>query len=1355
MLKNYLSACSIIISLLLTTNTFSQYSQFNNKVKFLTSKDGLSQSEVTSIIKDKRGFLWIGTRGGLNRYDGKQFKVFNNDLNNPNSLSNNSIETIFEDKQGNIWIGTKSNGVTRYSPEFEQFKTIIPTNQNNLDLFNARIVSIEEGTTQQIWLGSWQKGIIVIDKNQQIIKHLLPKSIILDLHKTSDNRMIAVSSEGVFKYSLNGELIEKLSPRYLTCVIEDPISKDLYFGSWNFDIFKYNEKNIEFENIIIPKFQTSGSQRNNAYRLALDKDRNLWIATWGDGLYQYNIAKKRFFHYQIENSQNRGGKELYKDIISISTDKNGLMWLGTNGGGLCQVDNRINQFNSYAEAPILNLLPKEPIWSILKDSEKRIWLGIKGDNNLYVSKENSHLKSKPAPPILNPRLKGRKKGIKAIYEDLSGTFWASDNHTIYNVETEGDDFNLIPIKIKLKDSINYINIAKATAIFQSSDNYFWLGTQQHGVYKSSTKGNPLNADFENIFKKDRVTSFHQDKYGILWIGTYNGLIKYNLNNNTFIRIQNNPENGGLSSNIVTSLFEDTSENLWIGTTNGLNQFDLKSKQIKFNIYDTSDGLPNSYIHSIIQDDIGNIWVSTNLGLSRFNTSKSLFINFDANDGLNSNEFNDKIALKDDSGKLYFGSNSGLSIFDPKQIRNVTSPEVILTELRIGGETILPLQLYENKIILEKSISYTNSIELEYFQNSFSLSFTTINFNTSSNQSYQYKLIGKDNNWQKLTGVNTINYANLTPGKYEFIIRPESRNYYTNSLPSSIAIEVLPPFYKTNKAIVLYIVIFTLLLYLYRYLINKQNNLKNKLAIAQLNKEKEIEISNLKERFFTDVAHEFRTPLSLITGPVDALISQNLNLNSSDKNYLNTIHTQTQKLLNLVNQLLDFRKLEKGKLNLTIGTYSLNDFVQEIFLSFKTLADDKGIIYKFSPLKDDLEATFDANKMEVVLCNLLSNAFKHTNSKVFIILDKTPDKKGFFIKVTDDGTGIPENIGNQIFDRFYKGNEADELDLRGSGIGLALTKRYVEMHQGAITYESTKDKGTSFIIELKTGTEQITGTKIPTKTTTPLLVKETVINKSLKSKDRSESNKLNTTILIVDDNADIRAFIKSIFNNIFKTLEAKNGIEALEICQNKEVNLIISDLIMPNMDGLTLSKSIKENEKTLHVPVILLTARTSKIFEEQGYNAGADLYVTKPFNPNVLRAQVEGLLHGREKLREFFENSISLESSESISIGRLDQEFLNKVSLVVSENLNNPNLTREFLASEMAVSASTLYRRIKTITDLDISAFIRTIRLKKAAQMIKNKEDNISGIAYQVGFNDPKYFRKCFIQQFGITPSKYK
>ncbi len=1348
---------------------FSQSKSTFSNIQFITSDEGLSQNEVTCIIQDQLGFLWIGTRGGLNRYDGHSFKVFQNEIGNQNSLINNSIEALYAAADGKIWIGSKSNGLSCYDPEYDNFVHFGEDDQFDKSISGNRIITISQSKEGDIWAGTWSNGINIINLPTGKIQQLLPEVKVNKIIHSPEGTVWAATSIGLLKISLDGKVLNQYelpNKQPFVDIIQELSSGKFLLGTWNLGLFEFDPIMEEFSNLNHP-------QNINAYDLFQESIQKVWIGSWGEGLSLFNPVDKSFEFYDIAKNNFKNVKELYKDVLCTYKDNMGTLWLGTNGGGLCKIDESNQQFNAIGSTSLSS--PRGPAWSIYKDRDQITWLGTKGRNQIDFSSDGINFSTLKLPGINENERIALKKGIRSITQSQDGSIWAASNFGLHKINKLNGNYEINKVDLLLHGENQLEQPMQISKLYETSDGTFWIGYQQDGLKKSVKPGNPQTQSFKSYhlseevgaLKSNRISALLEDRTGQFWVGTYGGLHLYRPGNDDFIHYSKRiGDIQSLSSDIILCLHEDVKGNLWIGTPNGLNlAIPGIDQTLSFYCFQQKDGLPNNYIHAILEDEQGNLWISSNKGISKFNTQEKVFNNYDVNNGLQTNTFMEDVAFADIEGKFYFGSINGITAFHPDSIHHkLKTPPVYFTDFRIFNEPINLGDKVYKKTILHKSIEYNNEIELTHQQNFFSIEYTALNFNSSIQRSFIYRMNGLEEGWNPGGVKKNITYTNLNPGKYEFQVKVADGGDSDELTMSSLLITVLPPFWATWPAFILYVFIFIGLMLLYSHIISQQNTLKTQLELSKLVHEKDTEMASMKTRFFTNITHELRTPLTLITGPLEKLIDDN-KTEGKIKDYLMIMHHHSQRLLNLVNQLLDFRKAESGQMKLQVARGNIVQFSKEVFLSFRELAEQKSIEYKFHTDLEKISLYFDREKMEIVLCNLLSNAFKYSRSNSLIELTIKVKSGAEFegskyceIAIKDNGNGMPQDLVEKIFDRFYQISNTHSVKMVGTGIGLALAKNIVDLHHGKIQVKSKLNLGSEFRILLSFGKNQYTADQIiqdfkNAEHSSHYSHHSLPLKEPIEIKKQQFSPARNLKMLVVEDNAGIRQFIKKIFEEHYLIYEAQHGEEGLLKAKEIEPDIILSDILMPKMDGLAFCASIKENPSTAHIPVILLTSRSSNVFQIKGYNSGADIYVIKPFNPKVLKAQVKNLLESKTKLKDYYRKNIILEPAE-IEITSLDTQFLEKLMQLVEDNLNNEKLNREFIAQRMSMSSSTLYRKLKSVTGYNTNAFIRSIRLKRAAQYILKSEYHISEIAYKVGFNDLKYFRTCFKAQFGVVPSKF-
>ena len=1376
---------SLFLLLFLCSSWFflsAQVSSHFSNIEYIFADEGLSHGEVTCIIQDRKGFIWVGTRGGLNRYDGNEFKIFQNEIGNPNSLINNSIEALYEDSRGLIWIGTKSRGLSCYDPVRDHFVHYQHDSNDPHTITGNRIFTIAESEIGEIWVGDdWNNGLAIINVESGSCRRVPVNVDVRKILRSDDGNMWLTCKNGLVALSVTGQILETYllneKSNSFWDIIQDRVSGKFYLGSWSNGLSEFDPKTTRYKQYKYEE-REDGFSVNNFFSLYQDSNNQIWVGSWNGRLRQFDPETGELHFYDLASEKAPVAAELYKDVLCIFEDRDGVMWFGTNGGGICKVDERAQRFSLSAKNIASEAsLPKEPVWSILKDRDGVLWVGFRGNNKLYYSKDGqsfSYVEIKGLPPSQKNLV---KKGVKAIYQNQDGSIYAATKTDLYKIIKNGEAYQTKPILLQLENQNNKTRVSYIYSLFQSSDGTFFIGQQMHGLQKSISKGrvdqrvfkiyNPTEVPSLQSF---RITDVLEDATGRIWVGTYMGLHLYRPSTDDFLHFNKQQDDiHSLSSDIVICMHEDRKGNLWIGTPNGLNMLVPSIDQnFSFQCFQEKDGLPNNYIHGIEEDDNGYLWVSTNKGLSKFDPGQHIFLNYDIHDGLPANSFMENASFKDKDGILYFGSINGLAAFHPDSIQEQNNnPEVVLTGFKIFNQEIKAGQKFDKRIILDQAIEYESSITLASKENVFSIDYTALNFLSPSGNAYSYKMEGLEEKWNFVGNQRSVTYNNLKPGDYTFMV--QTANNKGKGKTTQLHIKILPPFYATTLAYIFYTFLFVGLLFLYSYFINQRNQLKNNLEISRLERQQEIELAQLKTRFFTNITHELRTPLTLIAGPVEEILGSK-KIRGRMKDYMLTVHHHTQRLLDLVNQLLDFRKAESGQMLLQAAEGNIVQFANEVFLSFREMAVQKDIDFQFNFNIDTIPLYYDRNKMEIVLCNLLSNALKYSpkEGKVSLALKQVSHPNEHFIDkypmgycqitVTDNGKGMPAELVEKIFDRFYQIANSTSVKLVGTGIGLALVKNIVDLHKGEITVESQEGVGSKFIVSIPLGSAHIQANQIITdfrnsehhshyQLSDSAFAKYNLIDEEASKHDEPKE------ILIVEDNIEIAAFIKKIFEAEYKIFLAQNGKEGFQIAKERIPDLIISDMMMPVMDGITFCESIKKEEKTAHIPIILLTARTSTVYKVEGFESGADAYVTKPFQPAVLKAQVNSLLIARLQLKKYFGKKITLQPTD-IEITSLDEQFLNKIIQVVEENVNNDSLSRNYLAKAVNMSPSSLYRKIKALTGKTTNAFIRSIRLKRAAQMMQNTQYNISEIAYQLGFNDLKYFRSCFKEQFGVNPSQY-
>ncbi len=1319
------------------------------KFQHYTSEDGLSQRSVMSILQDKKGYLWFGTRDGLNKFDGNKFIIYKHDTEDPKSLSNNNIHSIYEDKSGNLWVGTK-NGLNKYNPKEDNF---IQYKQSD-NIRDNIIWDIKEIDHNLIWIAT-DNGIKEINTVSNKIKKIQSQTNKRNSISDNKTRYILKSKDGNI-WICNTKYIDLYLPRSKT-----------------------------FSRINYPKSRSNNIHLNDLPTLFIDQKNNLWLG-YEEGLAKYDPIKKEFIEFEFFDK-----KPIKTAVRSICEDNIGNLWIGTYSGLYISNTTRKNLMHIVHYEDDANSLSQNSIYKIFKDSRGDMWIGTWANGLNYYNSDNSSFKK---ISFGNTNNKLNYRVVSGIAEDLNGNLW---------IGTEGGGLNFYNRKTKKfsyfknkADDPNSLNANNVKSVIISKDNKIWIGMHDGGLNFLDPLQVPFKfqkVDFpkeHNISLKGyKVLNLLEDKDGNIWIGTLTGgLIFYNVQTKVLTRVDKdirtimslaqteNPDllliggDKGLEtihiktkkrnkiplkflknahSNIyINCIFIDKHNNYWAGTEgDGLFMFNPVKKTTK--IYGIKDGLPNDIIYGILSDNNGNIWISTNNGISRINLSSNNIKNYTQSDGLQGNEFNYGSFYKTKAHELFFGGTNGLTYFNPNDIRkNTFVPLIDINNIEV------------NNTPYSKITDSTKKIILKYNQNNFSIDFTALSYMQPEKNEFEYILEGNDKSWSHVGTQRRAVYTNIEAGNYIFKVKGSNNDGVWNVEGDSLHIEVLPSPWRTWWAYLIYTAILSAItLYIRRLIL---------LRIKERNeKEKSEEINHLKLNLFTDISHDFRTPLTLIIGPLEKMINQN-----AGDNYIKKQHAimlrNAKMLLELINQILDFRKSESGKLSLQASKNNIVSFVEEIKKSFDALAAKKDIQFTLDSDHDDIDVWFDQVKLKNVFFNLLSNAFKFTDDNSVIkihisdhvISPKSTSSDFVKIEITNFGEVIPERYHNLIFDQFYQLDHANKYT--GYGIGLSLTKRLIDLHKGEISVRSSVEEGTTFSVLLKLGNTHLSpkeciGESNSLQKTQDDNVEEAPIYQQHISKNlviHEANHQEFKSLLLVEDNLDLQNFIKEIFINKYNVYSAENGEQAFEIASKNAIDLIISDVSMPIMDGFELCAQIKKSLITSHIPFILLTAKTSSIHQEEGYLIGADAYITKPFNAKILELKVDNLLETRVALIRKFKKDVILEP-KNLTVTSPDEIFLEKAIKTVEKNITNPEFNASMLVEEMNMSRTVIYTKLKALTGQNLSTFIRIIRLKRAGTLLLKTTMNISEIAYEVGFNDLKYFRECFKGFYNVTPSDYK
>jgi len=1450
--KTYLLILGWMILSGILSHGYGSVLKSNLRFQYLTTDEGLAQNTVDCIFQDSYGFMWFGTWNGLCRYDGYNFRTFQK-RNSEKSLPDNFVRAIAEDKARNLWVGT-SSGVIIYNLEKDTF--YLPENLRTA-LDKTAVTSLVTDQTGGLWIAG-EKGILFyvsttkVDKAEElsflkIDTEILHRADVNTVCVLKNGRVIIGTGVGLFelesgkleKLSFFNNLSAQLENVNIRCIYESS-NGDWWFGTeiglyW----YKQTEKQLTFfttqsnsnnsldhaivmaiaedsagnilvgtlggVNFLNPKTAeiTCISGRlderetlNNKFvnSLYTDRDGNVWIGTEKGGVNKYSMFQKPFYSLRYHPDD---ANSLSNNTINSILSEDDILWIGTAGGGLNRLDQRTGKFDHFTQSPNN---PKgicsNFISSICITPDKQLWVSSWGNGMGRMISENTktfrnYLNEPGNPTSLVSSF------VSGIYPDNRGFFVVGTSGGVDLFDPKTEEF--FHFQQKLDQNVETPAVG---CILKDRRDFYWIGSRK-GLFHIPAK--LLVPTTEMLESKD---------YDFFTTAAGDSL--------------------SLPGNYVISLLEDHLGAIWIGTYgNGIcKAVTAEDGKIQFQTYTTSDGLCNDVIYAMEEDRNGNIWISTDNGLSKFNPESHAFQNFYTKDGLLNDQFYWTSSDVDQRGNLYFGGVNGLNYFNPEKIEFYPRlPKVVFTDFQVFNQSVRIGQKSHGKVILEKTIAETKSIELSYKDNVFSIEFSALDYFLPDKVIYSYKMEGVDQTWVTVKEDRRFaTYTNLSGGEYRFQVKAANSDGIWSAEPTVLYIIINPPFWQTNwfRFIAVLALAFSVMAYIRyrtRYLheqkrkleiqvrerttqiqeqkeklqeqsevlqlsnreladhqiliegqkieLEKQNQLiaQQRDEVIELNKKVSL-INQLRLRFFTNISHEFRTPLTLILDPLESLMKTMEGDQQASKT-LKLINRNAQRLLHLINQLMNFRRIETGKIELRVVNGDFSGFLKEIFDSFQDLANHQNINYSFRLETNSQNNWFDPEKLENVFYNLLSNAFKFTplGGSISMKVKFHPTSQNItelpcpFVQVdiSDTGKGVaPEHLPF-LFDRFYQADSTMDNRQKGSGIGLALTQELIQAMHGKIAVKSELNQGSTFTVLLPYCREDFAENELdlnPSVSTINLKSKVDVISEEIlqtESFDNSElqqADKSKSLILIVEDNYDLRNFILHSMRSDYRVMGAENGKEGFELARKYTPDLIISDVMMPVMDGLELCSRLKKELHTCHIPVILLTAKVMIEHWIEGLETGADDYIPKPFNLKVLQLKINNLIESRRKLRQLFSMG-EKPSPEESTTNLIDQQFIERAYTVVEKHIQESELSVDQFAREMMVSKSLLFKKIKAITGYSIVDFVNMHKLRKAAARLSiDPGINISDVAFEVGFNDPKYFSRVFRKVYGVSPSEY-
>ena len=1302
--------------------------------KRLAPEDGLSSSFVFSISQDKKGLIWIVTRAGIDSYDGSKF--YHYELKPDSTSPSAQGRQVLYDVNNKLWVGT-TNGLFKYNEVKDAFEL---ASDKFLNDQNSRIFKLQTDSKSQLWIGA-SNSLFVLNPDLDSLIRIPEINLTVNDILCLNNQFTIVSTiRGIYKISTSdlsispisavGSINDTFSNEFISALHLDNNGR-IWVAVLNKGLYIYDPVNESIKHLkSLQKFLEPGIVISNIKSI---NSTEFLIATDGNGLLILNddYSVKEHIVYIEDNTRSLSTN----GVRDLFIDAENRIWVSTYGGGASLFDPYIQPFNRIEHIPNnLNSIINNSGNAVIEDKFKRLWFGTKKGISVYSPDENKweHVYN----TANNLDILGQNN-IKSFCMVSQDEIWVGNyGGGIDCINTKTLEARPVFPRNKIE---SILGSSYVFAVFKCSEEDIWISTLRSQMVRFNPKTNSIS-----YYPIKDIQQIEENKSGELVISSKHGL--YILNkaageSEHYYRIPNDPSS--LSSTEICATLVDYDGKIYIGTeAGGLNIFYPENK--KFVHYTKEDGLPSNWIYGIEKDLSGMIWLSTSQGISMFDPINKSFTNYDSSEGLHINEFIQGSSCITSEGMILFGGINGFVSFFPEQIKKSSiPPKLIFSDFKISN---LPVKIDSENGPLKGAIDLTDTLFLKYRQRSFSISFSGINYTNPINNQYSWKLEGFEDDWTPRAKDNTASYTNISPGYYNFFVRSTNLQDDWNGNERRIVIRIKPPFYLTYWALIIYLTIITSIAAL----------IFNDLKIRYQEKR-----AKEKVDFFINLSHDLRTPLTLIQSPLSKLLENN-SLNDADKQYLNLSQRNAGKLTQLFNQLLDFQKADMQKMQLQVAEYDIVEHVRNVIRAFNPMLEKKRIECILYTSSEKLFVWFDMLIMDKVLYNLLSNAIKYNkdNGKIDISIKSVNNL--CLIEVKDYGIGIPLEQQKKIFKSYFRATNAINSAETGSGVGLMLIKQLIELHKGKVDFESKPDAGTTFKIRIPIKSNDYTTTDYLNNTiidgmkiskTSLSHIPEIVYDQETLSDDTDGSTLKKPKIVIAEDNNELRYFLIDSLKPHYRVFGAPDGREALSLIEKNHPDIIISDIMMPEMDGTTLCIHLKRYIETCHIPVILLTALTDTDYKIEGYEVGADAYLEKPFDIKVLKSRIENLLKSRELLREKFLKYG--EPTEKINFkSKIDQEFIQKVVQIVHENISDSEFSVERLCKMIYMSRPVLYRKLKALLNQSPQDFIKIIRLKKAVEFLQQSNMNITEIAYSTGFSDSKYFTTCFKKHFGVSPSKY-
>ncbi len=1325
-------------------------------LKHLGLLEGLSNSYVVSATQDRQGFMWFATEEGLNKFDGTRFITYYKNSSQKQSITGNELNRVYADPTDPIiWIATQRAGLNAYNYETDTFTVYQNDPDNPQSLSTNDVTDIATAADGNLWVSTYHRGVEHLDKKTGQFTHYnrqtvpgLPSDHVWTVTDTGDgNLYIGHVYDGLSILSLHDKSVRQFrsAPRQpaslpgneVLCVFKDS-NGNIWVGTNN-GLALFNAEAGEFISFRHNKSDSYGALTSNIWGIRQFGNK-LWIATEFNGVAILDLSQRTFampdeFRFQFIREGDDAHSLLGSSVRCLFQDSFQNIWIGTWQGGINFIAHEPPLFNRWVYSPIRtneHSLNNKVASSICTDRDGRLWIGTDGGGiNVFEEGHRTAIYNKENGQLSN-------NSVLSALCDSEGNLWFGTFHGSINYyDTRRKTFRQIaPFGEKTLD---------IRCFFEDAQHNLWIGSS-NGLYvlPLSNPSAIKHYDTNNSqLHEDLIRSIGADAQGRIWIGTFGGGVA--VYTPDMERVELFEGYKGFCSNTINQIFRDSHDRMWIGTGEGLVCFPTPGS-FAYVTYQQKEGLINTHIRTVAEDHNGNIWVGTNAGISCYSGKKNGFYNYGQFDNVPIESFMSGSVVEDGNGVIYFGSINGVCYFNPANFYHERpTPPIAITEMKVF-DRLGKDDENETHICLNDS----KQVELRHTQNSFGITFNTLNYAMMNQIEYAYMLKGLEDSWYTVNKENKVTFRNIPPGKYEFQLKARVRNQEWSNQITRLSIHVHPPLWLTWWAKIIYLFAVASIIYFTIYSYKKKLILESMYKLEKKNHEQEQELNNERLRFYTNITHELRTPLTLIIGPLED-IQKDQSLSPRQLQKVSVIHQSTQRLLNLINRILEFRKTETQNKKLCVSKRNITALIYEIGLRYKELNQKPGLEFSIEAEAEQMSLFFDKEMLTIILDNLISNAIKYTDKGRItlgvhtIIQDNIPYTE---IRVSDTGYGITPEALPHIFDRYYQ--ERSSRQVSGTGIGLALVKNLVTLHEGEIWAESVLNEGSTFYVRLLTENSYPNALHDDsTSVGEPEAVKEQL------PEEVTASNK--QMVLVVEDNKDILDYVADALSEYFEVLTAGNGEKGLQIAFAQTPDIVVSDIMMPIMSGTDLCQALKEDVRTSHIPVILLTAKDTLEDKEEGYRAGADSYLTKPFSATLLHSRINNLLESRQKLAAQFKGHTALDEKRAAlthALSQLDKEFIEKVTQHIEARLSSDKIDITYLSDKMCMSSSTLYRKMKALTGLSTNEFIRKVKMQNAEKLLLEGKYTILEVAFKVGVNSSSHFRQYFKEEFGVLPSDY-